>query len=372
MWTKNLFAKIIGRILNVPNTIWTRHFCIFAIHFCSDFDATQSYQESKGKMAPKMAPQTRLDSFHKSDAISRQPLLSRTIFGRLRRAGRQMVRGRNGLFHQRLAAVVQNLNSGSSRISSASSNLSSNGGKNASPPSTTRFNPRASLVMCSEVFPAGHATARLVRRLAFAWLLPILRSMSRTNLGGFLQTRGLIWLLLAIILLFNGAIRWRLHGMPLERDEGEYAYAGQLLLQGIPPYKLAWNMKFPGTYYAYAALMSVFGQTPDGIHIGIILVTSLSTLLIFLIGRRLMGAVGGLVAAAIFTMLSALPFAYGLAGHATHFVVLFVCAGTFALLKMEGKKSPLWTLIAGVAFGCCHPDETTCAHLCGRRSQGGC
>ena len=24
--------------------------------------------------------------------------------------------------------------------------------------------------------------------------------------------------------------------MPLERDEGEYAYAGQLILQGIPPY----------------------------------------------------------------------------------------------------------------------------------------
>ena len=175
--------------------------------------------------------------------------------------------------------------------------------------------------------------------------------MSRPNWGEFLKTRGLFWLPLAIILLFNGAIRWRLLGMPLERDEGEYAYAGQLLLQGIPPYQIAWNMKFPGTYYAYAALMSVFGQTPEGIHYGIILVTSASTILIFLIGRRLMGAVGGLLAAALFTMLSALPFAYGLAGHATHFVVLFVCAGTFAVLKMEGKKPALWALFAGAAFG---------------------
>lgn len=37
---------------------------------------------------------------------------------------------------------------------------------------------------------------------------------------------------------------------PLERDEGEYAYAGQLMLQGIPPYQLAYNMKLPGTYAA--------------------------------------------------------------------------------------------------------------------------
>jgi hypothetical protein len=39
--------------------------------------------------------------------------------------------------------------------------------------------------------------------------------------------------LLAIILF--AAIRYRLRAMPLERDEGEYAYAGQLILQGIPP-----------------------------------------------------------------------------------------------------------------------------------------
>ena len=83
-------------------------------------------------------------------------------------------------------------------------------------------------------------------------------------------------------------IRWRFLDLPLERDEGEYAYAGQLILQGIPPYQLAYNMKFPGVYFAYAGLMSLFGQIPAGIHDGIILVTSLSIVLIFLIGCELM------------------------------------------------------------------------------------
>lgn len=159
------------------------------------------------------------------------------------------------------------------------------------------------------------------------------------------------WLLLLLVLVLNFTIRWRLREMPLERDEGEYAYAGQLILQGIPPYQLAWNMKFPGVYFAYAGLMSVFGESPQGIHAGLIFVTSLSILLVFLIGRELMGTTGGLMAAALFTMLAALPSAFGLAGHATHFVVFFVCLGTFALLVAERKRPLLWNFMSGVAFG---------------------
>ncbi len=188
--------------------------------------------------------------------------------------------------------------------------------------------------------------------LAFATDFRFTRCVNRRNFGNLFSTRVWIGLLLCLILAANLAIRWHLRDLPLERDEGEYAYAGQLILQGIPPYQIAWNMKFPGTYFAYAALMSVFGETPQGIHLGLILVTSLSIALVFLIGRELMGAVGGLLAAIFFTGLSALPFAFGLAAHATHFVVLFVCLGTFALLKMEKKKPFLWTAISGLAFGC--------------------
>jgi hypothetical protein len=175
--------------------------------------------------------------------------------------------------------------------------------------------------------------------------------MNRRNLGTLFSARALIWLMLLLVLLLNFVIRWRLRDMPLERDEGEYAYAGQLILQGIPPYQLAWNMKFPGAYFAYAALMSVFGESPQGIHLGLMAVTSASIILIFLIGSELMSAAGGLLAATFFTGLSALPFAYGLAGHATHFVVLFVCLATYALLRMEKHRPLLWAAVSGLAFG---------------------
>ena len=175
--------------------------------------------------------------------------------------------------------------------------------------------------------------------------------MSRRNLMEKVRTHGLVWLGLLVILVFNFCLRWHLRELPLERDEGEYAYAGQLILQGVPPYQLAWNMKFPGVYFAYATLMPVFGESASGIHLGLILVTSVSILLVFFIGRELMNSVGGLMAAALFTMLSGLPFAYGLAGHATHFVVLFACAGTCCLLMKEKSRPLLWMFISGTAFG---------------------
>jgi hypothetical protein len=60
-----------------------------------------------------------------------------------------------------------------------------------------------------------------------------------------LQTRwsfGVLALIVAAVAL----LRWGLLDVPLERDEGEYAYTAQLLLEGISPYAQAYNMKLPG------------------------------------------------------------------------------------------------------------------------------
>src|SRR5437762_5292020 len=97
------------------------------------------------------------------------------------------------------------------------------------------------------------------------------------------------WRLLAVIVFgLVLVIRIRLREIPLERDEGEYAYAGQLMLQGVPPYTAAYNMKLPGTYAAYALIMAVFGQTPSGIHLGLALVNAASIVFVCLIGRKIL------------------------------------------------------------------------------------
>jgi 4-amino-4-deoxy-L-arabinose transferase-like glycosyltransferase len=165
------------------------------------------------------------------------------------------------------------------------------------------------------------------------------------------------WALATIAFALIIAIRIRLLGIPLERDEGEYAYAGQLILQGIPPYKLAYNMKFPGTYAAYALIMSIFGQTIHAIHVGLLLVNVATIALVFLIGRRLINSPAGVAAAAAYGVLSVSPSVLGLAAHATNFVMLPVLAGTLVLLGTQGmtasqsSKQSVRLFISGLLFG---------------------
>jgi 4-amino-4-deoxy-L-arabinose transferase-like glycosyltransferase len=159
------------------------------------------------------------------------------------------------------------------------------------------------------------------------------------------------WLVAAGVFGLVVAIRIRLLGVPLERDEGEYAYAGQLILQGVPPYTLAYNMKFPGTYATYAAIMSIFGQTITGIHLGLLLVNAATIILIFLLGRQLVNSVVGLAAGMSYAVLSVSPSVLGFAGHATHFVLLPALGGTLLLLKAT-ERQPFGLLFAsGLLFG---------------------
>jgi hypothetical protein len=159
------------------------------------------------------------------------------------------------------------------------------------------------------------------------------------------------WVLGLAVFGLTLAIRIRLLGIPLERDEGEYAYAGQLMLQGIPPYKLAYNMKFPGTYAAYALIMSIFGQTIAGIHLGLLLVNAATVVLIFFLGRRLVNSTAGIAAAATYGVLSLSPSVLGFAAHATHFVMLPVLGGALLLVNQPDRQSLGRLFASGLLFG---------------------
>jgi len=43
------------------------------------------------------------------------------------------------------------------------------------------------------------------------------------------------WVAVLLVMLAAGLLRLRLLDLPLERDEGEYAYAGQLLFKAFHP-----------------------------------------------------------------------------------------------------------------------------------------
>jgi hypothetical protein len=125
------------------------------------------------------------------------------------------------------------------------------------------------------------------------------------------------------------------------------------MLAGIPPYKLAYNMKLPGTYAIYALAFAVFGESAQAVHLGLLVANLATIVLVALIGKRLFDGTGGLCAGVVYAILSCMPNVLGLTANASHFVVLAAVAGFWLLL--EARESRKWLLGAsgfcmGAAF----------------------
>ena len=154
-----------------------------------------------------------------------------------------------------------------------------------------------------------------------------------------------------MVIIFVTIIRVRLLDVPLERDEGEYAYSGQLILQGIPPYEKAYNMKMPGIYAAYALILAIFGQTHTGIHLGLLFINAATTVLVFLLAKDLFDPVAGLVASSAYALLSIGQHVQGFSANAEHFVVLPALAGILLLRKAIGLQKYLLLFVGGLLLG---------------------
>lgn len=156
--------------------------------------------------------------------------------------------------------------------------------------------------------------------------------------------------LLAILVVIY--VRIRLLPVPLERDEGEFAYVGQLLLKGMNPYSYAYTMKLPGVGIMYAFFMLLFGHTPAGIHLGLLIVNGLCICLVYLLAKRLFSTRAAMFSCTSYAVLSLSQSVIGIYAHATHFVVMFCLAGFNLLLCRQEEKSCSAPLFAsGLCFG---------------------
>ncbi|OFX19297.1 MAG: hypothetical protein A2033_01440 [Bacteroidetes bacterium GWA2_31_9] len=139
----------------------------------------------------------------------------------------------------------------------------------------------------------------------------------------------LIILILSIVII----VRIRLLNIPLDRDEAEYAYGGQLILNGHFPYLEQYSLKYPGMFFIYSVILFVFGQSSMAIHIGLLFTNLLSCYLLFAISKKLLNNFSAIIITSFFALLSLNENIQGFSANAEHFVVLFTLAGLFYLFK---------------------------------------
>ena len=157
----------------------------------------------------------------------------------------------------------------------------------------------------------------------------------------------LSWIIVLSVIVAASIIKLHLLNISLERDEGEYAYIAQLLMGGTPLYISAFSAKLPGIYFFYAFIMALFGQSSYGIHLGLLFVNAASTILVFLLARRLLDPYAGALAAAAFAILTLGK--YTLAFNIEHLVIFLVLGGFLLMLRAIDRGAGF--LSTGIVFG---------------------
>ena len=155
------------------------------------------------------------------------------------------------------------------------------------------------------------------------------------------------WAWFAAICVLALLLRAPIATIPLERDEGEYAYTAQRWLQGDLPYRDAFDQKPPGIFVVYALIEQVGGGGPTALHWGAQFYTLGTLAVLWLLGRRMSSAASGLAAAAFAAFMTTAPGVWGNAANTELFMLLPLTAALLAADRAVERDAPRWALATG-------------------------
>ena len=160
----------------------------------------------------------------------------------------------------------------------------------------------------------------------------------------------ILYVLLAIIIAVYAFIRFRMKDVPLERDEGSYAYICQLLLDGKIPYVDFYEMKLPALYYLYALIVKLTGASAGGLHIGMMLICLLTSVLVYYTTKNLFRHEAAIVGALAYSAFSLSFYFFGFTAQAEHLVNFQIILAYFFLSRAYLDDKWYWWLLAGLVF----------------------
>jgi 4-amino-4-deoxy-L-arabinose transferase-like glycosyltransferase len=143
-------------------------------------------------------------------------------------------------------------------------------------------------------------------------------------------------------------LRYPVASVPLERDEGEYAYMAQRWVQGEVPYKDTFNQKPPAIFAIYVLFLTCVGNSPAAIHWGMQIYTLGTLALVYWLGKKLFSDTAGLVAASFSAFMTSAPCVLGQSANTEMAMLLPLTAGLAATLRAVEGASARWSFLAGV------------------------
>src|SRR5262245_52557154 len=156
--------------------------------------------------------------------------------------------------------------------------------------------------------------------------------------------------LIAVLAAF-AALFWPSLPVPYERDEGEYAYAADLLSRGDMPYRDAFIQKPPGILLLYWAVSALLGPASENVHIAVLASHLPAIALLYALGRRLANRPVGLTAAALLAAALSMPVYEAQPANTEVFMALATTAGMLALPALRDRPAAWPAAWAGACIG---------------------
>jgi 4-amino-4-deoxy-L-arabinose transferase-like glycosyltransferase len=159
--------------------------------------------------------------------------------------------------------------------------------------------------------------------------------------------RGIQTILLVIaLLLVVTAVRVPLLSIPLERDEGEYAYIAWRLRHNELPYRDWVDQKPPAVFYIYRLALSLLVEPVRAIHLVGLLFAAVSTCALFCLGLRFMDRFWAWLGAALFALLGADPLVEGTAANTEIFMLCPLIFSQIAFFTAAAKNQRnVWLMV---------------------------
>jgi hypothetical protein len=157
-----------------------------------------------------------------------------------------------------------------------------------------------------------------------------------------------VWIAILTISTLLLSLQWSPVFRSLESDSGVYAYVGSSILNGQLPYRDVWEHKPPLGFYLDALALAIFGHTPWAIWWFNVIWIALTSVIFFLLIRKMMGTLIGCLASLFFLVGVMIPELFQGGNLMEVFGLLPQVLIIATVYRFFSKQQERWIFIAGL------------------------